>query len=71
MFDYGNGFAVGDWNITIGGLPNYLPTVTYPGTVGTVPGTVPAVYQVPASNANNQILMIGLVLLAVVLLTRK
>jgi hypothetical protein len=73
MFDFSGGsIGIGDYQISIGGGGSTYPYII-PGTniPVTLPGSVPTVYQVPANNSNQQIIMIGLVLLAVVLLTRK
>lgn len=68
MFDYTDAFTVGggDFQIAIGGYdPAYTPP--YSGTV-----TNPPVYYANTqTNQTQQMLMLGLIVLAVVLLTRK
>lgn len=75
MWDYASAFGIGDYQITIGGGAGdtYYPPGSVNGVppyVGT-PGTLPGVYVQPTANQNQQLLLLGLVLLAVVLLTRK
>lgn len=70
-FDYAGGsFTIGDWNVTIGpgggtiynGNPYPYP---YPGT--TYPGGVP----IYANNQNSQLMMIGLIVLALYIVTKR
>jgi len=73
MFDYTAGFGGGDWQITIGGGGGGGVYNPYPGTTYPPVTNYPIGYpQVPINtNQNQQILIIGLIVLAAVLLMKR
>ena len=71
MFDFSGSFGNGDWGVTIGAGGG---GVYYPGSGGVYyPGGTPPVYYPPQqfNNGGNQILMLGLVVLAFLVLSKR
>ncbi len=69
MFDFTGGLAVDGWNIWVGGPTGASPGVYYP----TTNGQVPAVYQVPyqQQQQNQQLMMIGLLVVAYLIFSKN
>lgn len=68
MFDFSGNATIGDWGINIGQYPNvYGSQPTYPYGY-----QVPTPYYTPSpTTSNNQILMLGLIVLAFIVLTKR